>query len=58
MTTLQYRSVESLFNQDTSQVAFHVELGAQPKISSVAGLTVITIGDLNDLNRLVRGVSS
>nr|WP_246376689.1 DUF58 domain-containing protein [Conyzicola lurida] len=58
MTTLEYRSVETLFGQDTSQVAFHVELGAQPRISSVAGLTVITIGDLDDLNRLVRGVSS
>jgi hypothetical protein len=57
MTTQDYRSVESLFGQDTSQVAFHVELGAQPKIASVAGLTVITIGDLNDLSRLVRGIS-
>lgn len=57
MTTQEYRSVESLFGQDTSQVAFHVELGAQPKIASVAGLTVITIGDLNDLSRLVRGIS-
>jgi hypothetical protein len=57
MSTQEYRSVESLFGQDTSQVAFHVELGAQPKISSVAGLTVITIGDLNDLSRLVRGIS-
>jgi hypothetical protein len=57
MTTQDYRSVEKLFGQDTSQVAFQVELGAQPKISSVAGLTVITIGDLNDLSRLVRGIS-
>jgi len=58
MTTAEYRSVESLFGQDTSQVAFHVELGAQPKIASVAGLTVITIGNLDDLSRLVRGISS
>ena len=57
MSTQEYRSVESLFGQDTSQVAFKVELGSQPKISSVAGLTVITIGDLNDLSRLVRGIS-
>lgn len=58
MTTAEYRSVESLFGQDTSQVAFHVELGSQPKIASVAGLTVITIGNLDDLSRLVRGISS
>ncbi|MCU1424301.1 MAG: hypothetical protein JWM51_592, partial [Microbacteriaceae bacterium] len=56
MTTQDYRSVESLFGQDTSQVAFRVELGAQPKIASVAGLNVITIGDLDDLSRLVRGI--
>ena len=56
MTTADYRSIESLFGSDTSQVAFHVVHGAQPKISSVAGLTVITIGDLGDLSRLVRGL--
>jgi len=57
MTTGEYRSVESLFGQDTAQVAFHVAAGAQPKIASVAGLTVITVGDLADLSRLVRGLS-
>ncbi|MGV8882471.1 MAG: DUF58 domain-containing protein [Rhodoglobus sp.] len=56
MSTAEYRSVESLFGQDTSQVAFHVEAGADPKISSVAGLTVITIGKLDDLSSLVRGL--
>ncbi len=58
MTTAEYRSVQSLFGSDTNQVAFHVESGAQPKIGSVAGLTVITVGDLADLPSLVRGLSS
>ena len=58
MTNAEFRSVQSLFGSDTSQVAFHVELGAQPKIGVVAGLSVITIGDLDDLSRLVRGMSS
>lgn len=58
MTTAEYRSVQSLFGSDTSQVAFHVEAGAQPKIGSVAGLTVITVGDLTDLPSLVRGLAS
>ena len=57
MTTAEYRSVETLFGQDTSQIAFQVQLGAQPRISSVAGLTVITVGDLTDLSSLVRRVS-
>ncbi|QAV69888.1 DUF58 domain-containing protein [Salinibacterium sp. UTAS2018] len=56
MSTADFRSVQSLFGQDTSQVAFHVVAGAEPKISAVAGLTVITIGDLSDLSRLVRGL--
>ena len=55
MTTAEYRSIESLFGQDTSQVAFHVSAGSQPKLSSVAGLTIITIGALADLPSLVRG---
>jgi hypothetical protein len=58
MSNAEYRSVQSLFGADTSQVAFHVELGAQPKIGAVAGLTVITVGNLDDLSRLVRGLSS
>jgi len=58
MTTAEYRSVQSLFGSDTSQVAFHVELGSQPKIGSVAGLSVVTIGELTDLASLVRGLSS
>ncbi|MEP6480829.1 MAG: DUF58 domain-containing protein [Rhodoglobus sp.] len=57
MSTADYRSIQSLFGADTSQVAFHVELGAQPKIGSVAGLTVITVGTLTDLPSLVRGLS-
>lgn len=58
MTTAEYRSVQTLFGQDTSQVAFHVELGAQPKFGAVQGLTKIEVGSLDDLSRLVRGLAS
>jgi hypothetical protein len=57
MGTAEYRGVQSLFGSDTSQVAFHVDLGAQPKVGAVAGLTVITIGDLADLPSVVQGLS-
>ncbi|MEO8093312.1 MAG: DUF58 domain-containing protein [Pseudolysinimonas sp.] len=57
MTTAEFRSIESLYGKDTNLIAFHVVLGAQPKISAVAGLTVMTVGSLNDLNALVRGVN-
>ena len=57
MTTAEYRSVESLFGQDTTQIAFRVILDAQPSISAVGSLTVVTIGRLRDLSMLVRSVS-
>lgn len=58
MTTAEFRSVQSLFGSDTNQVAFHVDLGAKPKLGAVAGLSVMTVGDLKDLPSLVRGLSS
>lgn len=58
MTTTEYRSVQTLFGQDTAQVAFHVELGAQPRFGAVQGLTKIEVGSLDDLSRLVRGLAS
>nr|WP_185740439.1 DUF58 domain-containing protein [Homoserinimonas aerilata] len=57
MTVADFRSVQSLFGQDTSQVGFHIVEGAEPKISAVAGLTMTTVGDLSDLPSLVRGLT-
>jgi hypothetical protein len=57
MSTADFRSVETLFGQDTTQVAFHIELGAQPKLAAVAGLTVITVGALTDLPSIIRGLN-
>ena len=58
MTTSEFRSVQALFGRDTSQVAIHVQEGEEPKLGEVAGLTMITIGDLADLPQLIRRVSS
>lgn len=58
MTTAEFRSIQSLFGQDTSQVAFRVEAGAEPKFAAVAGLTLITIGALDDLPNVIRGLST
>ncbi len=57
MTTAEFRSIESLFGQDTTQVAFRIDAGAQPAISAVGSLTLITVGDLADLSMLVRSSS-
>ncbi len=57
MTTAEYRSVESLFGQDTTQLAFRIIEGAQPSVSAVGGLTVVTVGELSDLGSVIRSVS-
>ena len=45
-----------LFGPDTETIAFRVELGAASRITRIAGTTVVTVGDLDELPRLVRRV--
>ncbi len=56
-TTAEFRSVESLFGQDTNQIAFRTKSGAPPAVAMVGSLTVVTIGSLSDLNMVVRSLS-
>jgi uncharacterized protein (DUF58 family) len=58
MSTADFRSIQALFGSDTSQVAFRIEAGAEPKFSAVAGLTLITLGKLDDLPKVIRGLAS
>ena len=57
MTTTELRSIETLFGQDTTVLAFRVILGAQPSVSTVAGLTIVTVGTLSDLGMLITRVA-
>lgn len=57
MTTAEYRSIESLFGQDTTQLAFRIIDQAPPSVSAVGGLTVVTVGTLSDLGSVIRSVS-
>ncbi|WP_136709445.1 DUF58 domain-containing protein [Agromyces sp. H66] len=50
------RTVETLFGADTRTVAFRVELGAASRITRVGDTTVVTVGELSELPRLVRRV--
>ena len=52
----ELRSIETLFGADTETIAFRVELGATARITRIAGTTVVTLGDLTELPRLVRRV--
>jgi len=50
------RSIETLFSADTETIAFRIELGAASRISRIAGTTIVTVGELAELPRLVRRV--
>jgi uncharacterized protein (DUF58 family) len=58
MTAADFRSVQTLFGQDVSQIAFQIKQGAQPRFGAVQGLTKIEVGALDDLPKLVRGLAS
>ena len=50
------RSIETLFGPDTETIAFRIELGAASRITRIAGTTIVTVGELAELPRLVRRV--
>jgi len=52
----EFRAAQTLFGKDATTVAFRIEPGAQSRLSTVSGLTVVTIGDLADLPKLLRRV--
>ena len=52
----EFRAVETVFGPDTQVIAFRAELGAASRIARVADSTVVTVGSLDELSRLVRRV--
>jgi uncharacterized protein (DUF58 family) len=54
----EFRGVQTLFGLDTKVLAFQVQLGEQSRLSQVGGLTLVTIGELADLPRLLRRVNA
>jgi hypothetical protein len=52
----EVRSVETLFSADTQLIAFRVELGATARIQRIGETTVVTVGEISELPRLVRRV--
>lgn len=53
----QLRSVHTLFGPDTSFLGVVAELGAPSRIGSLAGTSVLTVGRLDELPGLFRGIS-
>jgi uncharacterized protein (DUF58 family) len=57
MTTTDYRSIELLFPGDTTMLAFRIDAGAQPAVSTVSRMRVVTIGQLADLPKVLKRMS-
>lgn len=51
-----FRAAESVFGLDTQTIGFRAEFGAPSRIAKVSGLTVVTIGQIGDLPRVLRRV--
>ncbi|TPW72253.1 DUF58 domain-containing protein [Schumannella sp. 10F1B-5-1] len=57
MPLTDFRSIERLFGLDTQTVGFRTEVGATPRLASISGLRVGTVGELADLQKIVRRMS-
>jgi hypothetical protein len=51
------RAVDALFGGDTRTIAVRADAGADPRLSVLGGITVVTVGDLSDLPQLMRKLS-
>jgi hypothetical protein len=52
----EFRAVETVFGSDTQVLVFRADLGAASRIARVGESTVVTVGALDELSRLVRRV--
>jgi len=52
------RTVQTLFGADTTHLGLVADLGGQPKLGSVGGMQLLTLGRIEDLPGLFRGLNS
>ena len=53
---MDIRAVESLFGKEVNTIAFRAEFGSPSKVGRVKGLTLVTVGSLSDLPKLLKRV--
>jgi hypothetical protein len=58
LTAGDVRSVQTLFGPDTAHVGVVVDAGAQARLGTAGGTLMLTVGRLEDLPALFRGLSS
>ena len=52
----EFRTVETLFGLDVQTIGFRADFGAPSRIAKVSGLTVVTVGRIDELPRVMRRV--
>ncbi|WP_430645483.1 DUF58 domain-containing protein [Agromyces sp. GXS1127] len=52
----EFRAAETVFGSDTQVIVFRTEVGAASRIRRVGESTIVTVGSLDELSRLVRRV--
>lgn len=53
MEAPDYRAIQRLFGGETNVLALRIEHGSRPRVQDVAGLSIVTIGAIGDLPRVM-----
>jgi hypothetical protein len=53
MEAPDYRAIQRLFGGETTVLALRIEHGSRPRVQDVAGLSIVTLGALGDLPRVM-----
>ncbi|MBG6238989.1 hypothetical protein IWX78_001968 [Mycetocola sp. CAN_C7] len=53
MDAPDYRAIQRLFGGETNVIALKIDHGSRPRIQDVAGLSIVTLGALGDLPRVM-----
>lgn len=56
--TSVYRSIQTLYGPDTTQMGVRIDAGGQSRIGAMGGMTMLTVGTLDDLPAMLRGIAS
>jgi hypothetical protein len=56
MEIADFRSVATVFGEDTRRIVVRAEVGASPQLHAVSDVSIATLGSLDDLPRLIRRV--
>lgn len=53
MDAPDYRAIQRLFGGETNVIALKIDAGSRPRVQDIAGLSIVTLGALGDLPRVM-----